>query len=202
MAISLIKYSFEIGAITEEQREKAERYKKETGASDETVIKDMKLLSDEKLIQIYSKIYGYKAELEPEVSDFTLATQFKKRDLQRLGFFPANSENAIVLYTSEPSELLFVEDFVRDKTGYRSRFSYVITTDAAIHKLIDSVFREETSVDADEFGISGDNMTSNVVYDIAENDSCDPDGEGGVVNEKFIDKSLFTSTGVVQRLFP
>ena len=171
MAISLIKYSFEIGAITEEQREKAERYKKETGASDETVIKDMKLLSDEKLIQIYSKIYGYKAELEPEVSDFTLATQFKKRDLQRLGFFPANSENAIVLYTSEPSELLFVEDFVRDKTGYRSRFSYVITTDAAIHKLIDSVFREETSVDADEFGISGDNMTSNVVYDIAENDS-------------------------------
>ena len=118
MAISLIKYSFEIGAITEEQREKAERYKKETGASDETVIKDMKLLSEEKLIQIYSKIYGYKAELEPEVSDFTLATQFKKRDLQRLGFFPANSENAIVLYTSEPSELLFVEDFVRDKTGY------------------------------------------------------------------------------------
>ncbi len=171
MAISLIKYSFEIGVISEEQKEKAEHYKKETGASDETVIRDMKLLSDEKLLQIYSKIYGYKAELEPEVSDFTLASQFKKRDLQRLGFFPANSEKAIVLYTSEPSELLFVEDFVRDKTGYRSRFSYVITTDAAIHKLIDSVFREETSVDAEEFGISGDNMTSNVVYDIAENDS-------------------------------
>ena len=171
MAISLIKYSFEIGAITEEQREKAERYKKETGASDETVIKDMKLLSDERLIQIYSKIYGYKAELEPEVSDFTLATQFKKRDLQRLGFFPANSENVIVLYTSEPSELLFVEDFVRDKTGYRSRFSYVITTDAAIHKLIEKVFKEDSSVDAEEFGLSGDNMTSNVVYDVAENDS-------------------------------
>lgn len=171
MAISLIKYSFEIGAISEEQRDKAECYKRETGASDETVIKDMKLLSDEKLLQIYSKIYGYRAELEPEVPDFTLATQFKKRDLQRLGFFPVSAEKSIVLYTSEPSELLFVEDFVRDKTGYRSRFSYVITTDAAIHKLIDSVFKDESTVDADEFDISEDNLTNNVIYDVAENDS-------------------------------
>ena len=171
MAISLIKYSFEIGAISEEQRDKAERYKRETGVSDETVIKDMKLLSDEKLLQIYSKIYGYRAEFEPEVSDFTLATQFKKRDLQRLGFFPVSSEKSIILYTSEPSELLFVEDFVRDKTGYRSRFSYVITTDAAIHRMIDSVFKDESTVDADEFDISGDNLTNNVIYDVAENDS-------------------------------
>ena len=171
MAISLIKYSFEIGAITEEQRDKAERYKKETGASDETVIKDMKLLSDEKLLQIYSKIYGYKSELEPEVTDFTLATQFKKRDLQRLGFFPVSTEKSIILYTSEPSELLFVEDFVRDKTGYRSRFSYVITTEAVIHRMIDSVFNADNTVDAEEFEISGDNLTNNVVYDVAENDS-------------------------------
>ena len=44
MAISLIKYSFESGAITKEQFEKAQQYKKETDARDETVIKDMKLL--------------------------------------------------------------------------------------------------------------------------------------------------------------
>ena len=171
MALSLIKYSFEIGAITEEQRNKAERYKKETGASDETVIKDMKLISDEALTQIYSKIYGYKAELEPEVQDINLASQFKKRDLQRLKFFPEGRDNSIVLYTSEPSELLFIEDLVRDKTGYRSRFSYVVTTDAAIHRLIEAVFSKESSVDADEFDVSGDSMTNNVIYDVAENDS-------------------------------
>ena len=176
MAVSLIKYSYETGVITEEQRDKAERYKKETGASDETVIKDMKLMSEEKLIQIYSKIYGYRAELDPEVQDFTLAGQFKKRDLQRLNFFPVNVENAIVLYTSEPSELLFIEDFVRDKTGYRSRFSYVITTDSAVHKLIETVFKEESTVDTTEFDITGENFTSNVVYDVAENDS------SGIVN--------------------
>lgn len=171
MAISLITYAYDIGAITEEQRAKAEQYKKETGANDETVIKDMKLLTEEKLIDIYSGIYNYKTELEPEISDRTLATQFKKRDLQRLSFFPVTSDKEIVLYTSQPSELLFTEDLVRDKIGYRLRFSYVITTDAAIHKLIESVFSEETSVDTEDFDISGNNMTNNVIYDVVENDS-------------------------------
>ena len=171
MAISLIKYAFDTGAITEEQRQKAERYKIETGASDETVIKDMKLIGDEKLIQMYSKIYGYKAELEPDVQNFTLASQFKKRDLQRMSFFPVEDGETITLYTSEPSELLFIEDFVRDKMGYRLRFSYVITVDSTIQKLIDDTFKDDSNVDESEFEISGDNLTSNVVYDIAENDS-------------------------------
>lgn len=171
MAVSLIKYSFEVGMITREQMEKAERYKKETGVSDETAIKDMKLLNEEKLIQIYSGIYGYKAELEPEISDFTLALQFKKKDLMRMGFFPVRADKTIILYTSDPSELLFIEDFVRDNTGYRARFSYVVTTESVIHGLIEEVFKGESTVDTDEFEISGDNMTNNVIYDIAENDS-------------------------------
>ena len=33
MAFSLIKYSYDIGAITDEQKEKAEQYKKETSLS-------------------------------------------------------------------------------------------------------------------------------------------------------------------------
>lgn len=171
MAISLIKYSFDMGFITDEQRDKAERYKKETGASDETVVKDMKLMSDEKLLQIYKQMYGYKAELEPEVQDVSLASQFKKRDLERLGFYPVNDENKIVLYNSQPSELLFIEDLVRDKTGYKSRFSYILTTDSAIHKLIDSAFRNDTSVDTAEFDIDGENLTTNTIYDIVETDS-------------------------------
>ena len=126
MAISLIKYAFETGAINMEQRDKAEMYKKETGASDETAVKDMKLINDEKLIEIYSKMYGYKAELEPEIQSFSFASQFKRRDLQRLSFFPVESGETVIIYTSEPSELLFIEDFIRDKTGYRMRFSYVM----------------------------------------------------------------------------
>ena len=171
MAVSLIKYSFEVGAITGEQMEKAEKYKKETGTSDKNAIKDMKLLSEEKLIQIYSGIYGYKAEVEPEISDFSLATQFKKKDLMKLGFFPVRTDKTIVLYTSDPSELLFVEDFVRDNTGYRLRFSYVVTTESVILDLIEEAFKGETSVETDEFETSGDNMTNNVIYDVAENDS-------------------------------
>ena len=131
----------------------------------------MKLVSDEKLLQIYKQMYGYKAELEPEVQDVSLASQFKKRDLERLGFYPVNDENKIVLYNSQPSELLFIEDLVRDKTGYKSRFSYILTTDSAIHKLIDSAFRNDTSVDTAEFDIDGENLTTNTIYDIVETDS-------------------------------
>lgn len=171
MAISLLKYAFDTGSITKEQMEKAEQYKRETGADEETVIRDMKLVSEEKLLSIYSGIYGYEAETDPDVQDFGLASQFKKRELQRLGFFPVNTITAIVLYTSRPSELLFIEDTVRDKTGYRSRFAYVITTEAAINRLIEEVFRSDASVDTDDFDITGEGMTGNVVYDVAEDDS-------------------------------
>ena len=171
MAISLLKYAFDTGSITKEQMEKAEQYKRETGADEETVIRDMKLVSEEKLLSIYSGIYGYEAETDPDVQDFGLASQFKKRELQRLGFFPVNTITAIVLYTSRPSELLFIEDTVRDKTGYRSRFAYVITTEAAINRLIEEAFRSDASVDTDDFDITGEGMTGNVVYDVAEDDS-------------------------------
>ena len=171
MAISLLKYAFDTGSITKEQMEKAEQYKRETGADEETVIRDMKLVSEEKLLSIYSGIYGYESETDPDVQDFGLASQFNKRELQRLGFFPVNTITAIVLYTSRPSELLFIEDTVRDKTGYRSRFAYVITTEAAINRLIEEAFRSDSSVDTDDFDITGEGMTGNVVYDVAEDDS-------------------------------
>ena len=171
MASSLIKYAFENGVINQEQMDKAERYKKETGTSDETVIKDMKLVSDEALVDLYSKMYGLKAELEPDVKDFNFALQFKKTELQRLSFFPVDGGENIILYTSTPSDLLFIEDFVNDKMGKRFRFSYVVTTESAIRRLIESVFGDDSTVDADDFEVSGENLTSNVIYDVSENDS-------------------------------
>ena len=171
MASSLIKYAFENGVINQEQMDKAERYKKETGTSDETVIKDMKLVSDEALVDLYSKMYGLKAELEPDVKDFNFALQFKKTELQRLSFFPVDAGENIILYTSTPSDLLFIEDFVNDKMGKRFRFLYVVTTESAIRRLIESVFGDDSTVDADDFDVSGENLTSNVIYDVSENDS-------------------------------
>jgi len=172
MAVSLIKYAFETGIINTEQLKKAESYKKETGANDESVIKDMKLITEESLLKVYEQIYGYKAEPEPDVSDMSLASQFKKRDLQRLEFFPVADGDKIILYNARPSELLFIEDFVRDKTGYKSRFSYVVTTEGAVESLIDKAFTDETaSVDTADFDIATDTTVVNTIYDVSENDS-------------------------------
>ena len=81
MAMSLIKYAFSIGVLNEQQLTKAEQYKTETGSNDETVIRDMKLLSDEKLLKVYGSLYGYHTEYEVENKNAELAQQFKLRDL-------------------------------------------------------------------------------------------------------------------------
>lgn len=126
MAMSLIKYAFSIGALNEQQLTKAEQYKAETGSNDETVIRDMKLLSDEKLLRVYGSLYGYRTEFEVENEETGLAQQFKLRDLKTNSFYPVQTGSRITLYTSQPSQLLYIEDTVRDKTGYKGGFDYVI----------------------------------------------------------------------------
>ena len=177
MAVSLIKYAYNIGALNNEQLKKAEQYKTETGSNDETVIKDMKLLSDERLLEVYGKLYGYAAEIDVEPQNAELAQQFKMRELKLNSFYPVRNKERIAIYTSHPSQLLYTEDTVRDKTGYKGGFDYVITTENSISKLIENAFKDsKESVDSSDFDISGEGLTNNVIYDVAENDS------SGVVN--------------------
>lgn len=177
MAVSLIKYAYSIGTLNDEQLKKAEQYKNETASNDETVIKDMKLLSDEGLLEVYAKLYGYAAETDVEPQNTELALQFKMRDLKQNSFYPVRNKERIVIYTSQPSQLLYTEDTVRDKTGYKGGFDYVITTENSISKLIENAFKDSNeSVDSSDFDISGEGLTNNVIYDVAENDS------SGVVN--------------------
>lgn len=177
MAVSLIKYAFSIGVLNEQQLTKAEQYKTETGSNDETVIRDMKLLSDEKLLKVYGSLYGYHTEYEVENKDTELAQQFKLRDLKTNSFYPVQTGSRITLYTSQPSQLLYIEDAVRDKTGYKGGFDYVITTDNSVSKLIEYAFKDnDEGVNDADFDISGEGLTNNVIYDVSENDS------SGVVN--------------------
>ena len=53
MANTLLAKAVEVGYITEQQQENAEKYKKDTGVSDEVAILDMKLLPEEKILEIY-----------------------------------------------------------------------------------------------------------------------------------------------------
>ena len=60
MAKSILDYALENGLITDEQHEKAEHYRRESGANESTVLLDMKLLDEERLAVLYSQMYGYR----------------------------------------------------------------------------------------------------------------------------------------------
>ena len=76
MANTLLSKAVEIGYISELQREKAEKYKRETGANDEIAIREMKLLSEDEVLDIYVMMYNYKKETETEFTDDSFAKQF------------------------------------------------------------------------------------------------------------------------------
>ena len=170
--ITLLNFACESGEITIRQKEKAERYKRETGANDETAIKDMKLMSEEQLISLYSKLYGYKADMDPDSQEIALARQFKRQDLQKYSFYPTEESGSIVLYHSNPGKLLYIEDLVRDKTGYKSGFRYILTTESSVQRLIEEAFRDERhDVDAADLDITGETLSGSTVYDVSEIDS-------------------------------
>lgn len=172
MAVSLLNYAYDAGFISGEQKKKADNYKAETGTSDENVIRDMKLMAEEKLVEVYQMIYGYEIEYEPDMPDYTLAKRFGRSDLLRYEVFPVLLENKIRLYTAQPASLLYVEDMIRDETGYKSGFSYILTTVSAVTRMIELAFKDESGdVDSAEFDIEGENLAGNTIYDVSESDS-------------------------------
>ena len=136
MADTLLNAALKYGYITKEQKEKADVYKKETGANDETAVRDMKLISEETILDIYSKIYGYTTEIEPEISDTGIAENFEYTNLLRYGFIPVREDKKMRLITSQPADLLYAEDLVRDKTGYRGSFEYSLVTASTLVSLL------------------------------------------------------------------
>lgn len=57
MADTLLNSALKYGYITKEQKEKADVYKKETGVNDETAVRDMKLISEETILDIFKNIW-------------------------------------------------------------------------------------------------------------------------------------------------
>ncbi len=171
MANTLLKTALSKGYISESQLKKAEAYKAETGSSEEATIRDTKILSDERIMDLYSEIYHYPVGYNIEMPDTELASQFKASELMRLGFYPERREDKIRLISSKPTELLFAEDIVRDKTGYKGSFTYILITETVLSHIVEDTFKESTEVDEDASEIDGEDNLSGNIYDIAQNDS-------------------------------
>ena len=157
MANTLLSKAVEIGYISELQREKAEKYKRETGTNDEIAIREMKLLSEDEVLDIYVMMYNYKKETEPEFTDDSFAKQFTYKHLSKHGFIPVRKDNTVKIMTAQPADLLYAEDLIRDITGYKGTFNYSLITQSAFVAMLDVLFKENGgTVDTSELEELGD----------------------------------------------
>ncbi|MBR0277704.1 MAG: type II/IV secretion system protein [Clostridia bacterium] len=171
MAKSLLAEALKKGYINADQKQKAEEYRRELNVSEDAAIRDTKILSDEQITELYSAQYGYKIEFDPEVEDDTLAKQLKYNQMSQNGFIPVPTEGEkIKILTSRPTELLYAEDIIRDRTGYKGRFEYALISSSVLGSLLEKIFKEETSINTDE--IEGDSEFGIPnIYDVSESDS-------------------------------
>lgn len=166
---SLISNAVKFGYITAEQKIKAEKYKQETAQNDETVLRDMKLLSERDIYMLYSKMYRIPFETEIEAPDDNIALKIKSNDLHRLLFYPVRNGEVIKIYTSFPANLLYAEDIIREAVSYKGTFEYAVISAENLNALIERSFNEKDQIfNSDEF--VGENGGGSV-YDISETDS-------------------------------
>ena len=166
---SLISNAVKFGYITAEQKIKAEKYKQETAQNDETVLRDMKLLSERDIYMLYSKMYRIPFETEIEAPDDNIALKIKSNDLHRLLFYPVRNGEVIKIYTSLPANLLYAEDIIREAVSYKGTFEYAVISAENLNALIERSFNEKDQIfNSDEF--VGENGGGSV-YDISETDS-------------------------------
>ena len=175
MVKTLLGAAFELGFIDHMQKEKAEKYKEETGQSDDRVIRNTKILPEEKLIKLYSKFYRIPVESLAEINDKSIAHKINLKELYRLSFFPVAYKNGIKIYTAQPAELIYAEDLLREVLGYRGNFFYALVPLNELHSFMAEVFEKDNPDVLAEIETS-DIVSTNAVYDIAEDDS------SGVVN--------------------
>ena len=95
MAKSLIDEALRLEYIDFIQREKADKYKKETGMSEDTVIRDTKIMSDETLSKLYGDVYHLPLGKTEEIKDISLIQRLNVKELFRLSFLPERKNNEI-----------------------------------------------------------------------------------------------------------
>ena len=170
MAESIFKAALRLGYIDEVQKAKAEKYKMETGLSEDSVIRDTKIISDETIVKLYSDVYHIPIGEIKEIKDTSLMQRLNPKDMHRLFFFPVKEKEDIVIYTSLPSNLLYAEDLLKETFGFKGSFIHKLISLKGLNTYIAKVF-EGTGEVLEDFDIEGEDILNNSVYDIAEEDS-------------------------------
>lgn len=171
MAKSLIDEALRLEYIDFIQREKADKYKKETGMSEDTVIRDTKIMSDETLSKLYGDVYHLPLGKTEEIKDISLIQRLNVKELFRLSFLPERKNNEIIIYTANPASLLYAEDVIKEKVGFKGKFIHKVVSLNDLSRYISKVFDDDKNSVLDEFNIEDDGTLNSTVYDTSEIDS-------------------------------
>lgn len=168
MAKTLLQFTLDNGYISAEQLQKIEAYKSEANVTDERALLDMKMLTEDHLLNVYHSMYGYEVIQNIEPDDFTLKCKYKP--LLNIGFIPVTAKGGVLIITAKPHNTLLAEDYIRETTNYKGGFTYALITETNLRRAIDKTFHVESeSVELGAFEAAEE--TGSMIYDVSETDS-------------------------------
>lgn len=168
MAKQLQQFVMDNGYVSAEQLQKIATYKAEANVSDERALLDMKMLTEDQLLQVYQAMYGYEIAGNIEPDEFTLKCKYKP--LLNIGFIPVSKNGRVLIITAKPHNILLAEDYIRETLNYKGSFTYGLITETNLRRLIDKAFHmESNSVELDAFDTAEE--ADSVIYDVSETDS-------------------------------
>ena len=110
-----------------------------------------------------------KYAIDKECSDIDgFAKKFDAVKLSELGMIPQKIAGNVKIITCNPANTLTCEDYISEQTGYSGVFTYLLTTESNLKRLINNTF--ETVTDLASIEVTGSNSFQNGIYNIADDD--------------------------------
>ena len=171
MAKSLISAAVKLGYIDRAQKEKIQKYREETGQSEDNALRDTKIISEENILRLYSDVYRIPIGKIKDIKDTSLLQRLNSKELYRLSFIPEKSNDDILIYTAQPSNLLYAEDLIKETFELKGSFIHKLVSQKELNSFIAKLFEGSGAEALENFDIEGESVSTGGIYDIAENDS-------------------------------
>lgn len=171
MAKSLISAAVKLGYIDRVQKEKIQKYREETGQSEDSALRDTKIISEENILKLYSDVYRIPIGKIKDIKDTSLLQRLNSKELYRLSFIPEKSNDDILIYTAQPSNLLYAEDLIKETFDLKGSFIHKLVSQKELNSFIAKLFEWSGAEALENFDIEGESVSTGGIYDIAENDS-------------------------------
>ena len=168
---SLIDEAKKRGYIDAQQWKKADKQRRETGMSEDTIMRESKIMTDEALAKLYADMEQIPLVKTEEIKDTSLIQRFNSNELVRLSFLPEKRKGKIFIYTVNPANVLYAEDILKEKFAYKGSYEIRIITLKDFSEYISKVYSNEGNSVLAELDISADEGPKEIIYDITKKDS-------------------------------